>query len=133
MFSIFKKVGEAVETIGKAKILVVENSTNQEFKLSYEEKYPNLEVVLTGSNLGYGAGNNKGISLVKTKYVLISNPDVIYEDDFFNNLNNSPVIQLKLALGSFKPTLKESSKYFDVEGLFSRRFVSSADIFKTFE
>ena len=72
--------------LGKAKILVVENSTNQEFKLSYEEKYPNLEVVLTGSNLGYGAGNNKGISLVKTKYVLISNPDVIYEDDFFSNL-----------------------------------------------
>ena len=72
--------------LGKAKILVVENSTNQEFKLSYEEKYPSLEVVLTGSNLGYGAGNNKGISLVKTKYVLISNPDVIYEDDFFSNL-----------------------------------------------
>ena len=72
--------------LGKAKILIVENSTNQEFKLSYEERYPNLEVVLAGSNLGYGAGNNKGISLVKTKYVLISNPDVIYEDDFFNNL-----------------------------------------------
>ena len=72
--------------LGKAKILVAENSTNQEFKLSYEEKYPSLEVVLTGSNLGYGAGNNKGISLVKTKYVLISNPDVIYEDDFFSNL-----------------------------------------------
>ena len=72
--------------LGKAKILIVENSDNKEFKLKYEKKYANLEVVLSGSNLGYGAGNNKGISLVKTRYVLISNPDVIYESDFFENL-----------------------------------------------
>ena len=28
----------------------------------------------------------KELNLVKTRYVLISNPDVIYENDFFNNL-----------------------------------------------
>ena len=72
--------------LGKAKILIVENSYNKELKLSYEKNFPNLEVFLTGSNLGYGGGNNKGLSLVKTKYALISNPDVIYEEDFFNNL-----------------------------------------------
>ena len=72
--------------LGKAKILLVENSNNKELKLSYEKNFPNLEVFLTGSNLGYGGGNNKGLSLVKTKYALISNPDVIYEEDFFNNL-----------------------------------------------
>jgi len=72
--------------LGKAKILIVENSYNKELKSSYEKNFPNLEVFLTGSNLGYGGGNNKGLSLVKTKYALISNPDVIYEDDFFNNL-----------------------------------------------
>ena len=72
--------------LGKAKILIVENSNNNEVKLSYEKNFPDLEVFLTGSNLGYGGGNNKGLSLVKTKYALISNPDVIYEEDFFNNL-----------------------------------------------
>jgi len=78
---------ECIKSIlGKAKILIVENSNNKEFKLKYEKKYTNLEVVLSGSNLGYGAGNNKGISLAKTRYVLISNPDVIYETDFFENL-----------------------------------------------
>ena len=72
--------------IGKAKILIVENSDDKDFKSKYEKKYNNLDVVLSGSNLGYGAGNNKGISLVKTRYALISNPDVIYENDFFINL-----------------------------------------------
>ena len=80
---------ECIQSIlGKAKILVIENSNNKDFKFKYENKYPNLEVILSGSNLGYGAGNNKGINLAKTRYVLISNPDVIYENDFFNNLKN---------------------------------------------
>ena len=72
--------------LGKAKILVIENSSNKEFKLNFEKSYPDLKVFLTNSNLGYGAGNNKGLSLVNTKYALISNPDVIYEEDFFINL-----------------------------------------------
>ena len=67
---------ECIQSIlGKAKILVIENSDNKDFKFKYENKYPNLEVILSGSNLGYGAGNNKGINLAKTRYVLISNPD----------------------------------------------------------
>ena len=78
---------ECIQSIlGKAKILVIENSNDKEFKSKYENKYPNLEVILSGSNLGYGAGNNKGINLAKSRYVLISNPDVIYENDFFSNL-----------------------------------------------
>ena len=78
---------ECIQSIlGKAKILVIENSDNKDFKFKYENKYTNLEVILSGSNLGYGAGNNKGINLAKTRYVLISNPDVIYENDFFSNL-----------------------------------------------
>ena len=78
---------ECIKSIlGKAKILVIENSSNKEFKLNFEKSYPDLKVFLTNSNLGYGAGNNKGLSLVNTKYALISNPDVIYEEDFFINL-----------------------------------------------
>ena len=73
-----KILDECIQSIlGKAKILVIENSDNKDFKFKYENKYPNLEVILSGSNLGYGAGNNKGINLAKTRYVLISNPDVV--------------------------------------------------------
>ena len=64
--------------LGKAKILIVENSNSKEFKQSYEKNFPDIEVFLTGSNLGYGGGNNKGLSLVKTKYALISNPHFIH-------------------------------------------------------
>ena len=42
----------------EVKILLVENSSNQEFKKKIENKYNNVNVILSGKNLGYGGGNN---------------------------------------------------------------------------
>lgn len=72
----------------KVNILVVENSKNNTFKDKLESKYSNLNVILSGVNLGYGAGNNLGLSKVKTRYALILNPDVILEKNFFEEINN---------------------------------------------
>ncbi len=49
----------------KVNILVVENSKNKAFRDKLESKYSNLKVILSGVNLGYGAGNNLGLSKVK--------------------------------------------------------------------
>tara|TARA_Y100000590_G_scaffold467735_1_gene647686 strand:+ start:1022 stop:1897 length:876 start_codon:yes stop_codon:yes gene_type:complete len=67
-------------------IIVVENSTNHKFKEGLESKYKNLKCVLSKSNLGMGAGNNIGIKLAKTDYVLILNPDVKLEPNTLNEL-----------------------------------------------
>ena len=72
----------------QVKILLVENSKNIAFKEKLENSYPNVTVVLSGSNLGYGTGNNFGLSRVKTKFALILNPDVTLEKNFFNEINN---------------------------------------------
>ena len=72
----------------KIKIIVVENSkkfTNKEYFL---KKFPNLKILCTGRNLGYGAGNNYGLLNVKTQYVLILNPDIVCDINFFKNLKN---------------------------------------------
>ena len=66
----------------------MENSKNNAFKEKFEKKYSNLKVILSGINLGYGAGSNLGLSKVKTKYALILNPDVILEKNFFEEINN---------------------------------------------
>ena len=68
-------------------ILIVENSKNNKFKEKLENKYPNLDVVLSGRNLGYGAGNNFGLTRVKTKFALILNPDVTLEQNFIKELD----------------------------------------------
>ena len=68
-------------------ILIVENSKNNKLKEKLENKYPNLSVVLSGRNLGYGAGNNFGLTRVKTKFALILNPDVTLEQNFIKEFD----------------------------------------------
>jgi len=48
------------------KIIVVENSDDVLVKKHLENKFLNVEVVIAKQNLGYGNGNNLGISKVKT-------------------------------------------------------------------
>ncbi len=67
-------------------VFIVENSNNLEFKNSVEKKYNNVQCILTKENLGMGSGNNVGIKLTKTDYVLILNPDVILEPNTLEEL-----------------------------------------------
>lgn len=63
------------------KIIVVENSNNIHTKNYLESKFSNVEVFIAKENLGYGKGNNLGISKVKTQYAFILNPDAILEEN----------------------------------------------------
>ena len=84
-----KILADCINSIdSQANILIVENSNNSAFKEKLENQYPDLKVILSGKNLGYGGGNNFGLSKVKTKYSLILNPDVILEKNFFKVIDN---------------------------------------------
>ena len=67
-------------------IIIIENSTNCQFKEELERTYTNVSCILTSKNLGMGAGNNIGIKKAKTDFVLILNPDVILEATTINEL-----------------------------------------------
>ena len=69
------------------KILIVENSNDEKFKEKYESLYANVSVILSKENLGYGGGNNFGFKNIKTRYGLISNPDVVYSSNFFKEID----------------------------------------------
>ncbi len=68
------------------KILIIENSNDFAHKNQILSKFNNVKILCTGKNLGYGGGNNFGINAVETDYALILNPDVICDQDFFNNI-----------------------------------------------
>ena len=68
------------------KINLIENSTELRNQLFFEELNPNIKVFCTGKNLGYAAGHNFGLKNVKTKYVLILNPDLICKKNYFKNI-----------------------------------------------
>ena len=67
------------------KIIIVENSKNENFKKDLENKYQNVKCILAGQNKGYAAGNNIGLDYVKSKYALVLNPDTILHEDAIKN------------------------------------------------
>ena len=67
------------------KVIIVENSSDVNFKKIIEKKYKNVKCYLTEQNLGYAKGNNFGLNLVKTKFSLILNPDAILNKNTLSN------------------------------------------------
>ena len=59
----------------KFKITLVENSNNSLLKKKLEKKFKNLNVIISGNNLGFGKAFNLGIKNIYAKYVLHLNPD----------------------------------------------------------
>jgi len=67
------------------KVIIVENSKSENFKINIEKKFKNVECILPRENLGYSKANNLGLSKVKTKYALILNPDTVLDPQAINN------------------------------------------------
>ena len=69
------------------RVLIIENSSVFKYKNQILSQFDNVKILCTGGNLGYGAGNNFGIEATKTDYVLILNPDIICDKNFFTNIS----------------------------------------------
>ena len=95
------------------KIIVVENSDNFYVKKYLENKFLNVKVVIAKKNLGYGKGNNLGISKVKTPYVFILNPDAVLDRDCLNELSKVQ-IYLKDDFTILAPNLLNNYGYFSI-------------------
>jgi GT2 family glycosyltransferase len=93
------------------KVIVVENSQNTSIKKYLEKKFSNVRVLITGENLGYGRGNNLGISKVKTKYAFILNPDAYLEKNTLKELNNTKCI-LQEEFSILSPIICDNKKYY---------------------
>jgi GT2 family glycosyltransferase len=82
-------IEKCLESISaNSKVIVVENSKNTSIKNYLENKFSNVQVLISGENLGYGRGNNLGISQVKTKYAFILNPDAYLDKNTLKELKN---------------------------------------------
>jgi len=68
------------------KIVVIENSLNNEVKLNLEKKFKNVQVVIPQKNLGNGGGINLGLNFVKTEFSLYLDPDIEPDKNMINIL-----------------------------------------------
>ena len=95
----------------KIKIIIVENSNNIEVKDYLENKFLNVQVIIAKKNLGYGKGNNLGISKVDTQYAFILNPDAILEENSLEKFYKAQIF-LKDDFTILAPNLLNNYGYF---------------------
>ena len=57
-------------------IIVVDNKSTDGTPEYIEENFPQVKLIKSSKNAGFGAGINEGISQAKKEYVMILNPDV---------------------------------------------------------
>jgi GT2 family glycosyltransferase len=66
-------------------ILVIDNGSD-ESPDRIKQRYPHINLIKTGKNLGFAGGNNIGFQHAKGKYFLMLNNDTEVESDFINPL-----------------------------------------------
>jgi N-acetylglucosaminyl-diphospho-decaprenol L-rhamnosyltransferase len=113
------------------KIIIVENSDNINVKNYLENKFSNVEVIIAKENLGYGKGNNLGISKVNTQYAFILNPDAVLEDDCLYELHKAQ-LTLKEDFAILAPNLLNNYGYFSNQNNDLQNEITEVDYVKGF-
>lgn len=117
----------------KFKIIIVDNSKDTELESVIKSSYPGVDIHLISNN-GYSTQINYGVNFVKTKYFLISNPDVrgINEIDIMQFLDVAKQLDNKFSalgpryLDANPKSIKQSQNNKDIAEL---RFLSGACMF----
>lgn len=70
------------QTYRDFQVLVVDNNSSDETVKFLRANYPDVAVFQNNRNFGFAKGNNQGIRLLNSPFVLLCNPDIILEPDW---------------------------------------------------
>lgn len=73
-------------TYPNTEIIVVDNGSSDQSITSLKEEFPAITLILTGKNLGFAGGNNRGIEVGKGDFFLLINNDVEVTPGFLEPL-----------------------------------------------
>jgi GT2 family glycosyltransferase len=83
----FNCIIECIESVEKinyknVEIIVVDNASTDSSPEKIKELFPHVNLLRLDKNIGYAAGNNRGFSIAKGKYVATLNNDVVVEPEW---------------------------------------------------
>jgi GT2 family glycosyltransferase len=64
---------------GGIRVVVVDNASTDSTVVEVQRAAPDAVIIRNDTNVGLAPANNQGLELASTPWVLISNPDVVYE------------------------------------------------------
>lgn len=63
------------------KLYIVDNGSSDGTVEFIKKNYPQAEIIVAEKNLGFGAGHNKVISMINSKYHVVINPDIVFVEN----------------------------------------------------
>lgn len=69
----------SLEAAGVEKIVVADNASDDGSLELMRERHPGVAVLDTGANLGYGGAANRGVETLDSEYLLVCNPDTLFD------------------------------------------------------
>jgi GT2 family glycosyltransferase len=87
-------LAETLESMGKmnypsAKIVVVDNGSNDRSQSMVRERFPGIDLIENGSNLGFGGGNNVGMQFALDRgaeWIILLNNDIAVDPAMLDEL-----------------------------------------------
>jgi len=67
-------------------VILVDNGSNEDYQLQFEQEYPSLVYIRSEKNLGFAGGNNIGIKQAKGDYLLLLNNDTEITENLISEL-----------------------------------------------
>lgn len=67
-------------------VLVIDNASRDDSVKYIRERYPTIKLLQNRHNLGFSKAHNQGISITKSPFILILNPDVILTPNYIKLL-----------------------------------------------
>ena len=75
-----KIIASCLDTLPESQRIIVLDNGSHDQTMSIASQYPRVEIV-KNTNIGYGRAANIGLSMVKTPYALLLNPDVVIKGE----------------------------------------------------
>ena len=98
------KISQTIESVlQKTKgvpftLYIVDNASTDGTADFIKEKYPEVVVIEAGGNDGFGAGHNKVLPFITSKYHVVINPDILLETDVITELSEFADTDEKIGL-----------------------------------
>ncbi|MGD0255054.1 MAG: glycosyltransferase family 2 protein [Acidimicrobiales bacterium] len=107
---------------GVAELVVVDNASSDGSPDALAKADPEVQILRTGVNLGYGAGANRGLASVRSEMVLVSNPDVAVHSGAIGALEKALAADATIAIAGPRVEEPDGTRYPS-----ARRFPSFVD------
>lgn len=105
------------QSISGFRIIIVDNGEAQENQIERAIGYPNVHYLKSPSNLGFAAGNNRGMELFHdVSWIILLNPDTIPAVDWFENMLGAAVRNPDFAVFGSRLLKADNPAVLDGEG-----------------